>query len=87
MKYLNMIYSDLNNLSIKHADFYSNSDRMPLVTVLNICLTGLVLYRYNKLVIVSIHDIRADDGGLYKCIATNSMGSIEHAARLNVYGK
>lgn len=36
---------------------------------------------------LNITHVRADDGGLYKCIATNSMGSVEHAARLNVYGK
>lgn len=36
---------------------------------------------------LNISHVRADDGGLYKCIATNSMGSVEHAARLNVYGK
>lgn len=36
---------------------------------------------------LNITHVRTDDGGLYKCIASNSMGSIEHAARLNVYGK
>lgn len=36
---------------------------------------------------LNISHVRADDGGLYKCVATNSMGSVEHAARLNVYGK
>lgn len=36
---------------------------------------------------LNISHVRADDGGLYKCIAANSMGSVEHAARLNVYGK
>lgn len=36
---------------------------------------------------LNITHVRADDGGLYHCIAANAMGSIEHAARLNVYGK
>ena len=36
---------------------------------------------------LNISHVRPDDGGLYKCIATNSMGSVEHVARLNVYGK
>lgn len=36
---------------------------------------------------LNITHVRTDDGGLYKCIAMNSMGSVEHAARLNVYGK
>uniref|UniRef100_A0A1A9UEN3 Ig-like domain-containing protein n=1 Tax=Glossina austeni TaxID=7395 RepID=A0A1A9UEN3_GLOAU len=34
---------------------------------------------------LNISHVRPDDGGLYKCIATNSMGSVEHSARLNVY--
>lgn len=36
---------------------------------------------------LNISHVRADDGGLYTCVALNSMGSMEHAARLNVYGK
>lgn len=36
---------------------------------------------------LNISHVRPDDGGLYKCIATNTMGSVEHSARLNVYGK
>lgn len=36
---------------------------------------------------LNISHVRTDDGGLYKCIATNSMGSVQHSARLNVYGK
>ncbi|XP_039965640.1 Down syndrome cell adhesion molecule-like protein Dscam2 isoform X1 [Bactrocera tryoni] len=35
---------------------------------------------------LNISHVRPDDGGLYKCSATNSMGSVEHSARLNVYG-
>lgn len=36
---------------------------------------------------LNISHVRADDGGLYTCVALNSMGNVEHAARLNVYGK
>lgn len=36
---------------------------------------------------LNMSHVRPDDGGLYKCIATNSMGSVEHSARLNVYGE
>lgn len=36
---------------------------------------------------LNISHIRTDDGGLYKCVASNSMGSTEYFARLNVYGK
>ncbi|XP_073816744.1 Down syndrome cell adhesion molecule 3 isoform X3 [Musca autumnalis] len=35
---------------------------------------------------LNISHVRPDDGGLYKCKATNTMGSVEHSARLNVYG-
>lgn len=35
---------------------------------------------------LNISHVRPDDGGLYKCIASNSMGSVSHSARLNVYG-
>lgn len=36
---------------------------------------------------LNISHTRADDGGQYQCIATNTMGSVKHAARLNVYGE
>lgn len=36
---------------------------------------------------LNITHVRTDDGGLYRCVASNAMGSIEHAARLNVFGK
>ncbi|XP_055385270.1 cell adhesion molecule Dscam2 isoform X2 [Condylostylus longicornis] len=35
---------------------------------------------------LNISHVRPDDGGLYKCIASNTMGNVEHSARLNVYG-
>ncbi|ALC46292.1 Dscam3, partial [Drosophila busckii] len=35
---------------------------------------------------LNISHVRPDDGGLYRCVASNTMGSVEHAARLNVYG-
>ena len=36
---------------------------------------------------VNISNARVQDGGLYTCKATNSLGSVIHAARLNIYGK
>jgi Down syndrome cell adhesion molecule len=35
---------------------------------------------------LNISHVRTDDGGLYKCIATNSVGFVSHAARLNIFG-
>jgi len=36
---------------------------------------------------VNITSARVQDGGLYTCKATNSLGSSTHAARLNIYGE
>lgn len=35
---------------------------------------------------LNISNVRVEDGGLYSCRATNSLGSTEHSARLNIYG-
>uniref|UniRef100_T1GAZ5 Immunoglobulin I-set domain-containing protein n=1 Tax=Megaselia scalaris TaxID=36166 RepID=T1GAZ5_MEGSC len=32
---------------------------------------------------LNISHTRADDGGLYQCTATNTMGSVTHSSRLN----
>ncbi|KAK7084281.1 hypothetical protein SK128_009908, partial [Halocaridina rubra] len=34
---------------------------------------------------VNVSSVAALDGGLYRCTATNSVGSVSHGARLNVY--
>lgn len=36
---------------------------------------------------LNISHVHSDDGGLYTCVASNSMGTASHKARLNVYGK
>lgn len=36
---------------------------------------------------LNISHVRTDDGGLYKCIAANSVASVSHSARLNIYGE
>jgi Down syndrome cell adhesion molecule len=35
---------------------------------------------------LNISHVRTDDGGLYKCTATNNVGSVSHTARLNIFG-
>lgn len=35
---------------------------------------------------LNISHVRTDDGGLYKCTATNTVGSVSHSARLNIFG-
>lgn len=35
---------------------------------------------------MNITSIHANDGGLYKCIASSKVGVAEHSAKLNVYG-
>ena len=36
---------------------------------------------------VNITSVKLLDGGEYKCIARNNVGTAEHTARLNVYGE
>lgn len=36
---------------------------------------------------VNISNVMVEDGGEYACIATNRAGRVQHAARLNIYGK
>lgn len=36
---------------------------------------------------VNITSVKLEDGGEYRCIASNDVGEVEHVARLNVYGK
>lgn len=36
---------------------------------------------------LNISHVHAEDGGLYKCIAANSVGSASHSARLNIFGQ
>ena len=36
---------------------------------------------------LSLSSARVEHGGRYECRATNTHGSVAHAARLNVYGK
>lgn len=35
---------------------------------------------------LNISHVRTDDGGLYRCTATNTVGSVSHSARLNIFG-
>ena len=35
---------------------------------------------------LNISSIHTNDGGLYSCIASSTVGSVRHSARLNVYG-
>ena len=36
---------------------------------------------------VNISRVRVEDGGQYKCKASNRAGEMEHRARLNIYGE
>lgn len=36
---------------------------------------------------VNITHVMVEDGGEYACIAENRAGRVQHAARLNIYGK
>jgi Immunoglobulin I-set domain/Immunoglobulin domain len=56
----------------------SNSDRYQVGQYVTV--NGDVVSYLN---ITSIH---TNDGGLYKCTATSKVGTVQHSARLNVYG-
>ncbi|XP_021929580.1 Down syndrome cell adhesion molecule-like protein Dscam2 isoform X6 [Zootermopsis nevadensis] len=56
----------------------SNSDRLQVGQYVTV--NGDVVSHLN------ISSIHTNDGGLYKCIASSKVGSVEHAAKLNVYG-
>ena len=36
---------------------------------------------------INISNVETSDGGTYACLASNAVGSVQHSARLNVYGK
>ena len=36
---------------------------------------------------LNISSVRTSDGGVYKCVGSNSIGWVDHTARLNVYGE
>lgn len=35
---------------------------------------------------LNISSAGAEDGGLYACVASNTLATVEHKARLNIYG-
>ena len=57
----------------------SNAFRLVIGQYLN--HEGLVISHLN------ISSVHTSDGGLYKCRASNTIGKVEHRARLNVYGR
>ncbi|KAK7075666.1 hypothetical protein SK128_023683 [Halocaridina rubra] len=56
----------------------SNSERMQVGQYVTV--NGEVVSHLN------ISSIHTNDGGLYACVASSTVGSVKHAARLNVYG-
>ncbi|XP_063221339.1 cell adhesion molecule Dscam2 isoform X2 [Bacillus rossius redtenbacheri] len=56
----------------------SNSDHLQIGQYVTV--NGAVVSHLN------ISSIHTNDGGLYKCIASSKVGSVEHAAKINVYG-
>ncbi|XP_071522341.1 cell adhesion molecule Dscam1 [Panulirus ornatus] len=56
----------------------SNSERMQVGQYVTV--NGEVVSHLN------ISAVHTNDGGLYACVASSTVGSVRHAARLNVYG-
>lgn len=73
-----------------HFQFIWQLDSQPIIEV-----SSLARYAISQYVDISgdvishlnITHVRPEDGGLYKCKASNSMGSTEYSNRLNVYGE
>lgn len=84
------LYFDIIEVESFYLQFTWLLDAQPIIDV-----SSLHRYAIGQYVDISgdvishlnISQVRTDDGGLYKCVATNSMGSVEHSARLNVFGK
>lgn len=36
---------------------------------------------------LNVTESRVEDGGVYKCIATNRVGNVTNSARINIWGK
>lgn len=56
----------------------SNSDRYHIGQYVTV--NGDVVSQLN------VSQIHTNDGGLYRCIASSKVGSVDHSARINVYG-
>lgn len=64
--------------------------------LLNRCTMAGWLYRYaigqyvdqsgDVISHLNISSAGAEDGGLYACVAANTLATVEHKARLNIYG-
>jgi len=79
----------MNNTHTHEKQFTWLLDSQPILDV-----TSLHRYAMGQFVDLSgdvishlnISHVRPDDGGLYKCTATNDVASTSHAARLNIFG-
>lgn len=62
-------------------------DGQPIIKLYRYAIGQYVDNNGDVIAHLNISSVQIEDGGLYKCIASNSMGSVEYSARLNIYGK
>ncbi|GBO44119.1 Down syndrome cell adhesion molecule-like protein Dscam2, partial [Araneus ventricosus] len=61
-------------------------DSLPLPEQLRFRVGDYVTRDSRVVSYVNITSIQVEDGGLFSCKATNEVGSVTHAARINVFG-
>lgn len=80
--------SDAISIFVWHIfQFIWQLDGQPITKIYRYAIGQYVDTNGDVITHLNITHVQTEDGGLYKCIASNSMGNVEYAARLNVYGK
>ena len=75
---------------IQSCDKLSNKDKCSvLLTKCDICRLVMGQYHSPSGEVIShlnISSVHTRDGGQYSCVATNTVASVRHSARVNIYG-
>ena len=75
---------------IQSCDNLSTRDKCPLLLIkCDICRLVMGQYHSPSGEVIShlnISSVHTRDGGQYSCVATNTVASVRHSARINIYG-
>ncbi|XP_054713933.1 cell adhesion molecule Dscam2-like [Uloborus diversus] len=61
-------------------------DDLPIPDHMRFSVGDYVTSRAEVVSFVNISSLRVEDGGMYRCLATNEIGSLSHSAKINVIG-